>query len=118
MVKKAEATEKIDLFELAMKVDTGEPVEVTMLGHELTLRRNFTGAEVKEILDAHFNFAEETYFEQIMRIFALISINEEAEIKAFAQAMVELRQMEFLRVLTEIGKLIGLRNKDGAFLAP
>ena len=118
MAKKSETTEKIDLFDLAMKIDAGEPVEVTMMGHDLTLRRNFTGNEVRDILDAHFNFGEETYYDQTKRILSLVALNTDEEIEEFSTAMVELRQLEFIRVLTEIGKIIGLRGEGGAFLAP
>ena len=78
--------EKIDLFERALAIGGGDPVPVTLLGVDLSLRRNFTGQEAHDIVRALFDHADEAVRDQATRVIALVSDSPIGEICGYRDA--------------------------------
>lgn len=106
----------IDLLDQAISIHAGESVTAELLGVEISLRRDFTGAEVQEIINGHFDYPEDSMEDQLVRILGIVSDSEDDIKLEFAQKAVELRLAVFQRVLVEIGKICGYRGEDGSFL--
>ena len=107
---------KIDLFERAASLTGGDSETVALMGKEISLRRNFTGAETVEIINAHFDYPEESMADQVTRLINLMSDSAEKEKKAFIEVLLEQRRPLFFRMITEMGKICGFRGADGDFL--
>lgn len=106
---------KIDLFEKAMAVDAGDPVEATLLGVDISLRRNFTGQEVHDIIGAHFDYPEELLRDQALRIIGMVSDSGAEVQEKFVDKLMELRVVEVQNVFGAIGKVCGYRDENGDF---
>lgn len=107
---------KIDLFERAMAVDAGEPVEATLLGTDITLRRMFTGQEVHDIIAAHFDYPDESLRDQVDRIIRMVSNSSDEVVTNFVAKLMGMRVIEVQAVINTIGKICGYKDEGGDFL--
>lgn len=109
----------LDLMDLALAFDDGEPQEITLKGKVITVKRRFTGAEVS----AYMAFYEPNNIAQatdqrawIIDQIKLLSTSPKKVIAEFVDEILQLSQVEASRILVAIGKLAGLREGTGDFL--
>lgn len=110
-------SDKIDIFEKACSVNAGEPQEVTLRGHDLTIRRNFTADEVHKIIRLYGpEVAEDDLEAVVTQLIDLLSTSPKKAKEAFVEDLLKLSFSEFFRVQTVLTQIAGIRGEDGNFL--
>lgn len=95
----------------------GDPVTVTLMGVDLTIRRDFTGAEVHDIIMLHTPEGQPaTIKDQLMQLTAMLSTDDEKTREKFVTALLDLAVVEIQALSVELGKIAGIRGDDGNFL--
>lgn len=107
---------KIDLLDSFAR-SAGEPVDVTLMGVDLTIRRDFTGAEVHDIIMLHTPEGQPPAIkDQLMQLTALLSTDDKKTREKFVTALLDLAVVEIQALVVELGKVAGVRGDDGNFL--
>jgi len=91
------------------------PPPTTLLGVDLSLRRDFTGQEAHGIVRALFDHADEAVHDQATRVIALVSDSPKKDQEAFVDKLMTLSLAEVMRVFDVIGEICGYRDADGNF---
>ncbi|ART20064.1 hypothetical protein CBE89_00015 [Corynebacterium striatum] len=120
--KKTAETNRIDIFENAFATNGGEPQPATLNGIDFNIRRNFTGAEVANYIE-FFNTSKWTPDtvpspeEQIKRQLDFLTDLSKEDTKNLVEWLLAADIKVASKVCIELGKVAGLRDNDGNFLA-
>lgn len=107
----------VDIFELAVAIDAGESQMITLLGCDLSVRRNYTAKEVHEIIGLFTPDNAEMLLDELAKILVdKVSDSTKEEKEAFVEKLISLSLPEFTRVHIALTKVAGLRGEDGNFL--
>ena len=113
----SENSTKIDLID-ALAIEGGDPKKVTLDGKDLNIRRNYTGAEVQQILNAHTpEEAQGRLDDQLDKVLAFYDADDDLEAREeFRDKILEQTISAISRMMVRIGQVAGLRGRDGDFL--
>lgn len=107
----------IDILDLALAVDNGDPITITAKGHDITLKKRYTGDEVHELISM-FSPAnmDTTYEEHLTKTLEIMSTSAQSQREKFIAELLQLTEVEVAKVIVSLGQIAGLRGKDGVFL--
>lgn len=117
--KTVKAVEALDIIELALAINGGDPVAVKIGDHLVNVRRDFTGTEVRKYIDL---FGENRPTDLPAQTRAqLDSLLESSTEDAKKQEITDylMNDMPFTvasSIMLQLGKVAGLRGAGGNFL--
>ncbi|MDU0478392.1 hypothetical protein QVA66_03955 [Staphylococcus chromogenes] len=113
-------TTPINILETALAVNGGEPETITLDGVDLTIRKNYTGAEVHEMLrwiNAESDGdAQLTIEEQMTGMYSLLSTDKAAQVKKYVTKLLSFKVVEMKYINTAVFQVAGLADEKGNFL--
>ncbi|MEJ6013290.1 hypothetical protein WG936_05495 [Corynebacterium sp. H127] len=112
-------SQPINILETALAVSGGESQIITLEGSDISIRKNFTGAEVHELLywvNAVTDSGEPmTLAEQMHGMYSLLSDSEPDVVKSYVEHLLEFRVGEIRHINSATLKIAGLVDDEGNF---
>lgn len=105
----------IDILDAALGVKGGKSQLIDLDGHELSVRKNFTGAEARAYIEVWRLDDPKTNAEVVKNTVDVLSDSDEETKAAFVERLMQETQMVVSKVLHRMGVLAGLRDEDGNF---
>lgn len=105
----------IDIIDAALSYHGGEPQAITLGDCEISIKRDYTGAEAQVYL-ALWNPERDSSETWVDDQIDLLSDSSDEDKVAFATALKKEAWATIVRVVIKIGMIAGLRDGDGRFL--
>lgn len=111
----AKKSQAIDILDAALATKGGESQLIVLDGCELSIRKNFTGAEARDYIEIWRIDKPTEDVEIIRRTIDLLSDSDDEAKKTFSDRLMEEASQTVARVLRQIAIIAGLRDGDGNF---
>lgn len=108
-------TQAIDILDAALAVKGGESQLIDLDGLELSIRKNFTGAEARDYIEIWRIDKPTEDTEIVRRTVDLLSDSDDEAKKAIADRLMDEAGQTVACVLRRMAIIAGLRDEDGNF---
>lgn len=105
----------IDILDAALAVKGGASQPIVLDGIELSLRKNFTGAEARDYIEIWRIDKPQDNAQIVEQTVELLSDSDEETKQAFVDRLMKEAAATVAKVLHRMGVIAGLRDEDGNF---